>query len=71
MGNAHDYNYDAVRGFTPAAMAPRCDNSRTGAIIIMSAQGRHGGQAHVALLHSYQHLEFHINGKRNLQKQFF
>ena len=32
-----------------------------------SAQGRHGGTGSCPLLHSYQHLEFHINGKGILQ----
>jgi len=34
-----------------------------------SAQGRHGGTVLCPLLHSYQHLEFHITGKGILQSE--
>ena len=64
-----NYMLNAQVGFTPAAVAPRCDNSRTGFYVIIAQRRAAWGDRHCPLLHSYQHLEFHINGKGILQSQ--
>ena len=70
MGNAQ-LQAERSRGFHPR----RCGSSYaiTPEQVLRhhrSAQGRHGGTGTVPLLHSYQHLEFHINGKGILQSLF-
>jgi hypothetical protein len=51
--------------FTPVAVAPRCDKTRTGAVIIAKCRcGIGGGQA-LPAPSSYLLREFHINGRRN------
>ncbi len=65
-----NYKLNAQGGFTPAAVALRCDYSRTGATSSSLSAGAVWGDRHGPLLHSYQHLEFHINGKGILQSLF-
>ena len=62
---------NAQGGFTPAAVAPRRDNSRNGATLSSLSAGAAWGDRHCPLLHSYQHLEFHINGKGILKSRIF
>ena len=67
-----NYKLNAKRGFhprrcgTPDVITPEqvLRNHR-------SVQGRHEGTGSCPLLHSYQHLEFHINGKGILQSRSF
>ena len=47
----------------PPLWLPRCDNSRTGATSSSLSAGAAWGDRHCPLLSSYQHLEFHSNGK--------
>ena len=65
-----NYRLNAQGGFTPAAVAP--PHAITPEQVLRhhrSAQGRHGGTGTCPLLHSYQHPEFHLNGKGILQSQ--
>jgi hypothetical protein len=66
-----NYKVNAQGGFTPAAVAPRCDNSRNGATSSSLSAGAAWGTRHGPLLHSYQHPEFHIKGKGILQSRIF
>ncbi len=65
-----NYKVNAQGGFTPAAVAPRCDNSQSSATSSSLSQGGMGDR-HGPLLHSYQHPEFHIKGKGILQSRIF
>ena len=71
MGNAQ-LQAETLKGVSPPPLwLPRCDNSRTGATSSSLSAGAAWGDRHCPLLHSYQHLEFHINGKGILQSLFF
>ena len=61
MGNAQ---FQAKRS---KAFHPRCGGSRTGATSSSFSAGAAWGDRYCPLLYSYQHLEFHINGKGILQ----
>ena len=64
------FQAETLKGASPpTAVAPRCDNSRPGATSSSLSAGAAWGDRHCPLLHSYQHLEFHINGKGILQSR--
>ena len=65
-----NYKLNAGRGFHPRRGGS--PNAITPEQVLRhhrSAQGRHGGTGSCPLLHSYQHLEFHLKGKGILQSQ--
>jgi hypothetical protein len=62
-----NYKLYAQGGFTPAAVAPRCDNPRTGATSASLSAGAVWGDRLMSPPSSYLHLELHSNGKGILQ----
>ena len=67
-----NYQLNAERGFHPRSCGSH--DVITPEQVLRhhrSAQGRYGGTGSCPLIHSYQHLEFHINGKGILQSHFF
>ena len=67
-----NFRLKTLKGVSPPPLwLSRCDNSRTGATSSSLSAGAAWGDRHCPLLHSYQHLEFHINGKGILQSRYF
>jgi hypothetical protein len=63
-----NYELYSKGGFTPASVAPQCDNHASTTSSSLSA-GAVWEDRPYPLLHLYQHLEFQINGKGILQSQ--
>jgi hypothetical protein len=64
-----NYKLNAQGGFTPAAVAPPMRLLPQRCYVIIAQPGAAWGDRQCPLLHSYQHLEVHINGKGILQSQ--
>ncbi len=64
-----NYKLNAQGVSPPPLWLPHCDNSRTGSTSSSLSAEAVWGDRHCPLLHFYQHLEFHINGKGILQSQ--
>jgi len=58
-----NHKLNAQWGFTPPLWFPHAITPEQVLRHYRSAQGWYGGTGSCPLLHSYQHLEFHINGK--------
>ncbi len=64
-----NYKLNSQGGFTPAAVAPPMRQLPNRCYVSSLSAGAVWGDRHCPLLHSYQHLEFHINGKGIPQSQ--